>query len=169
MKGPQAVVANVGAALIAVVAVAVLLGPRVFHAASATPSPKPSSISLPPGVCALSLNQLPASQATRIEAKLVTFETAVTDDPYFRGTKGTSATGARLSYPSPTSAFYWVVAAEGEFHLNAPVPPGGALPEFNALVFHVRTDSCQIDQTTSIIAWPSWFDKLPSVADLKLK
>jgi hypothetical protein len=168
MKGPQSIVANVGAALIAIMAVAILIGPRLFHADS-VPLTNPSSMSIPPGVCVLSADQLPVSQATRIEAKLITLETALAKDPYFHRTDGRTATGARTSHQSPTPAFFWVAAAEGGFHLNAPIPPGGALPEFNELVFHVRTDSCRIDQTTSSSAWPSWFDNLPSVADLVLK
>lgn len=169
MKGSQIAIANFLAGILAIAAVGALLGPRLFHASAPTPSARHTATSLPSGVCALSVDSLPVADATRMEAKLITLESALSKDPYFPWRQDPRSTGARTSYPDSLPKFYWVVAAEGKFHLNAPVPPGGALPDFSDLVFHAAADSCQIDQVTSNGGWPTWFDQLPAVMDLKVK
>jgi len=157
------------ALLLGAAVVAVLVGPRLIQVSSPGPGPIKHPSTLPAGICMPSVDALPISQATRMEAKLITLESGLTGDPYFPWAIGSAATSARTSLPKDLPKFYWVVAAEGQFHLNIPVPPGAAPPVLINVVLHLTANSCQVAQVTAVKQWPSWFDQLPPVSDVRLK
>jgi hypothetical protein len=172
MKYPYPRIAGTVAALLGVVVVGGLMWPRLIHPTVSTPGE--SALSLPAGVCPLVTDNLPVFEATRMEAKLVTYETASASDPYFpRGVRG-SATVPRLQTPSNVSHYFWVVVGEGSFHLQFPRPPqAGSNPgSFSDVLFYVPADSCEMsggDVVRAMNTWPAWFDGMQALSDTKIK
>ncbi len=168
MTERQTRIATVVTAMLGILVVAVMLGPRLLHFSA--PAVKHLSANLPAGVCTLSTDRLPVSAATRMEAKLVTFDTAQSNDQYFPFRQDPSSSGPRINRPSPLPQYFWIVAAEGTFPDTAFQPLGtSAVGPFTGLIFYLAQDSCQVEQVRNWSGWPIWFDKMTAVADLKIK
>lgn len=156
------------------VLVAACCGRPTSQAASSSPARTgPIASSLPPGVCAPTYAQLENADATRIEAKLVTFDSLSTSDPNF-------PPGWRTP---PRSAYFWVVAEVGNFTVESHNPV--ALPTaatFHMSIGYIQTTSDPKDPETLVnpcrgiggslsgaTTWPRWFDQMPALIDVKIR
>jgi hypothetical protein len=160
------------AAVLAVLIVTVfLLIPRSGQPAQRAATPSPSFPSnLPPGVCAPTVEQLKDPGATRIEAKLVTRETLSKSDPNF-------SSGFRTAVK-----YFWVVAKLGVFNIEPIGPPPGSHftpTPFHFVLSYILATSDPSDQgmhpcsavgiTANGGPWPTWFDQMKALADVKIK
>lgn len=170
MRKAHTRIASGFAAVLGALVVIVLLGPRLLHVSP--PLARHSAQSLPAGVCPLAVDKLPVSDATRLEAKLVTFDSARVRDPDFPWRQDPSASGAREILPNPAPLFLWVVVGEGNFHLTFPRPPQSSkdVGSFNELILYIRADSCDgIALKSGGSGWPAWFDNISATAAIKIK
>ena len=177
MSGLQSWIAGLVAALLGVLVISVLVGPRLLHL-----TPRGAATytvgSLPPGVCALTTAKLELSDSTRVEAKLVTYDAAQSHDPDFPFRQYPPpfrpASWSRISLPTPTPppAYYWVVAQTGTYIWNVNhLPSATAGPStFHDVLSYVSADSCEgLGFSAGGGGWPAWFDKMPAVTDIRYK
>ena len=165
-------------ATLAIATVCVLIGARLLTSAAPS-SGQPGSNSntastLPAGVCPFSITGLPVTQATRMQAKLVGFDTALASDPNFPFKGSTISTGSRSQPPIRIANYFWVVAAAGNFHLNFPRPPGTGpeVASFSYVLFYIPADRCNMDGgyvTQGLGAWPAWFDSMQALSATTIK
>ena len=175
MNGPQSWIASVVGALLGVLVVSVLVGPRLAHLATT----RTDSASLPPGVCTLRADKLDLADSTRLEAKLVTFASADTSDPNFPWHQyppaPRPASWGRITPPPPTPlpAYYWVIAEQGQYQVDRSgfQPPSATPAVFREILAYVSADSCQGRgvRAGGRLSWPAWFDTMPAVVDIKFK
>jgi hypothetical protein len=165
-----------GALALAVVAVLLVAHYGVSSGDSPSRGTAPASrldSTLPSGVCPLSTDNLPVTSATKMEAKLVTFDVALASDPLFPFSGGSVATAARSQGPIRVANYFWVIAAAGDFEWDAPgVPAAGAPRSVPYLVEYRAADHCGIHGGTSITglgAWPAWFDSMQGLAQMTIK
>lgn len=149
-------------------------GHEVTPTGHASPTPTgPIASNLPSTVCAPTYEQLRNPEATRIEAKLVTFATASSSDPNF----------PPAWESPPRSAYFWVVAESGTFV----APPHDLGMNTEPVIFHfslgyVQAVSDSSDPETISHPcrgiggslnrdgpWPAWFDQMPALADVKIQ
>lgn len=180
MNGVQSWIAGVVATLLGVLVVSVLVAPRLLHLTPMASGPHASG-SLPPGVCSLSPAMLDLAHSTRLEAKLVTFESAENSDPNFPDRpypqSPRPASWGRITPPisTPPPAYYWVLAEQGQYHIEMigppPQPPGASPPVFREILAYVSADTCEGRSVSAggHVGWPAWFDKMPAVVDIKFK
>jgi hypothetical protein len=168
-----------------VVACAAILACMALTACShaATPVAKQSALrsgpiaaNLPDGVCAPTYEQLSDANATRIEAKLVTRETLLKNDP-------TEQPGSGWQ---PATKYFWMIAEvgsfpafpEGNFPLLKPFTPkpfGYVLDYLQANVDPSDPESvarpCRAIgfQAGPGLAWPSWYDQMTALADVTIR
>jgi len=187
VTGPQRWVAAVVGGMLAMLAVGVLVGPRLLHATpSRTGGTHATVVSLPPGVCPLSTEGWPTG-LTRIEAKLVTYES------YFGSSTPDTASSARATQRTTSPPpYFWVIAATGNYDLNTiprPAPATGTIT-IHSLWIYVRADQCAMGgaihfpiETYAMIdgwplsgesgngsdGWPAWFDQMPAVMHTKIR
>jgi hypothetical protein len=185
VTGPQRWIGGVAGGLLAVLAVGVLVGPRLVHAAPGATRTHATVVSLPAGVCPLSTEGWPPG-LTRIEAKLVTYRA------FFGSPTPEPASAARTTWLStPPPPYFWVIAATGTYDLG-PVPmpaPGIGHAIVHSLSTYVRADQCtpggaisfpfetyvMVDGwpvaglTAKGNGWPAFFDRLPAVAHMKIR
>ena len=125
----------------------------------------PIASDLPPGVCAPTYEQLLDPSATRIEAKLVTREAAMSNDP---------------ALAASSSNHFWEVAKAGQFTMNGPLPPGEVEPTLHYVVSLLQGSSdptdpesagrpCRGISITGSTTWPAWFDKMLALVDVKIR
>ncbi len=143
-----------------------------------SPSPEtgPIASGLPAGVCAPTYQQLFDANATRVEAKLVTRETLLSSDP----------TQNPRSAWQPATRYFWIIAEVGSF----PATNLGGLPRSTPFtpmpfgyVLGYRQGNVDPTDPESVAhpcrslgfqagpgpAWPSWFDKMTSLADVNVR
>ncbi len=186
MKGPQRWIAGVAGGMLAMLAVGVLVGPRLLHDTASRAAATHATVeSLPAGVCPLSTEKWPAG-LTRIEAKLVTYQA------FFGSPTPEPASSARTTWRgTPAPPYFWVIAATGAYDLG-PVPmpaPGIGHAIVHSLSSYVRADQCMaggaitfpfrtyamVDGwplaglTTKGNGWPAFFDRLPAVMHIKIR
>jgi hypothetical protein len=126
--------------MLALLTVGVLVGPRLLHVTPPRSSATHAAIiSLPSGVCPLSTDTWSTdSGSTRVEAKLVTYESFVSSDPDFSWLKEPlPASSSRPSTPPPP--YFWVIAEVGTYTLNIGHFPPYAGPH----AFHSNVDLCE--------------------------
>jgi hypothetical protein len=178
MNGPQSWIASVVAAILGVMVVSVLVGPRLLHVAPRSATTQQTG-SLPLGVCALSAEKLDLVESTRLEAKLVTYSSLESSDPDFPWRQFVPsprpASWSRLTLPTPTPPppYYWVVAGAGNYAIEIdPIHNGGkgGTASFHDSLGYVSADTCEgrggkLDSH----GWPAWFDKMLAVAEIKFK
>ena len=132
VTGPQRWVAAVVGGMLAMLAVGVLVGPRLLHATpSRTGGTHATVVSLPPGVCPLSTEGWPTG-LTRIEAKLVTYES------YFGSSTPDTASSARATQRTTSPPpYFWVIAATGNYDQiqSQDLPPQQAPSRFTPCGF----------------------------------
>lgn len=172
LKTPLPRIAGIVAVLLGIAVVCVLVWPRFIHRPASTPGQ--SVASLPGGVCPLSTHNLPVAEATRMEARLVTYQTAAASDPYFPWRAPAFASVPRLPTPSEVSHYLWVVAGEGSFHFQFPQPPqaGTDTGSFSDVLFYIPADSCDTSGGSAVRGmntWPAWFDSMKALSDTKIK
>jgi hypothetical protein len=181
------------AAGIAVLALGVLVGPRLLHAAPSRAAKAYVSVeSLPAGVCPLSTEN-GLTGLTRIEAKLVTAESAlrlIAPDATLSARQAASST--------PASSYFWVIAGTGTYYLSAyPRPPDAtaAMEIAHSVLIFVRANQCAAGGAIRLpiirlpidvygpgdglplagvsaygdYQWPASFDPLPAVVDVKIR
>lgn len=181
MNGLRSWIAGVVAAMLGVMMVSVLVGPRLLHLAPRSVPPQVTG-NLPPGVCSLSAEKLDLPNSTRVEAKLVTYRSANRSDPNFPWRQypppPRPASWSRLSLPPPTPPppYYWMVALHGVYvwnvnhlpRISSSTPPGPAT--FHDVLSYVSADTCEgRGVSAGSGGWPVWFDKMPAVVDIKFK
>jgi hypothetical protein len=186
VTGPPRWIAGVVGGMLAVLAVGVLVGPRLLHVTASRPVVTHSTVdSLPAGVCSLSTEGWPAG-LTRIEGKLVTYRA------FFGLPTPEPASSARTTWRStPAPPYFWVIAATGAYDLG-PIPmpaPGIGHSIVHSLSTYVRADQCipgaaitfpfktyvMVDGwpvsglTAGGDGWPAFFDRLPAVVQIKIR
>jgi len=178
MKAANTRLAAVLASLLAIAAVWVLMSSRLINvgvqSSDQTAAAKQSGATLPAGACPLSTANLPIAQATRMEAKLVTSDTAAASDSDFPWRMSASATEARTQGQSDAPRYVWVIAGAGNFHFAFPRPPeaGNTAGTFSDLVYYIPADTCGIEggyDVRGMEAWPTWFDAMVALSDTKIK
>jgi hypothetical protein len=177
MRSRGVIVSGVIAVSLAVALVAVLLVSRLAMsdrlASRQHVSTKQAISRLPGDACPLSTYSLPVADATRIDAKLVTFDVAMASDPYFPFRGSTLATASRSQGPIRVANYFWVIAAAGTFEWNFPRPPTtGNLPPLHYVVEYFPADRCGIDGGTSVEGlgeWPAWFESMRGLAEATIK
>lgn len=139
------------------------------------PSPTPTgpiASNLPTGVCAPTYQDLRNPEATKIEAKLVTIDTLSASDPDFPpGWKS-----------PPRSTYFWVVAELGAFTVRPHSITGYASPRtFELALGYIQATSDPSDPETLVhpcrsiggsmsnASWPSWFDEMSALIDVKIR
>lgn len=177
--------------MLAVLTVGVLVGPRLLHVMPPSRGGTHATVvRLPPGVCQLSTESWSTeSDSTRVEAKLVTYESFVSSDPDFSWLKEPlPASSARPSTPPPP--YFWVIAEVGTYTFNiGHFPPYAGPHTFRDLWIYVRADQCTAGgairfpvQTRTPVdgwplsglhadgnGWPAWFDQMPAVTYIKIR
>jgi hypothetical protein len=188
VTGPPRWIAGVVAGMLAVLAVGVLVAPRLLHATPSRTATHTAVESLPLGVCPLSTEGLADASTSRMEAKLITFRSFVSSDPDFRWLQNPDVQRQRTT---PPPRYFWVIVSSGTFDLGLiprPMPQTG--PEtFHDLWIYVRADQCTAGgaihfpiQTNTPVdswpldgmsanskGWPSWFDQMPAVMHMNIR
>jgi hypothetical protein len=194
-RGAGWLFAGAAAAALGVLLVGVfLLMPRSPQVAQRAIAPSPSFPSpsfpsnLPAGVCAPTVEQLADPNATRIEAKLVTRKTLSTSDPTFhqawqpavkyfwvvakigyfpmppdfpRPPKPPVTPTAASVKPTPTP----VTSAPVQYMLTYLQANDGYPSDPEWVAHPCRGISLRVD----IAPWPTWFDQMNALADVKIK
>lgn len=178
-RGAGRLLAGVAGVALAVLVVGVVGGlPGPAQRASRAPNASPSfPANLPPGVCAPTVEQLSDSDATRIEAKLVTVNTLSKSDPDFP-----------IGWKSPPrSGYFWVVAELGSFYIEPigvpqdPVSTPDSPKPFHFMLTYIQATIDPSDPETiahpcrgiGLMAnggpWPAWFDQMQAIADVQIR
>ncbi len=198
MTGPPRWIAGAIGAMLAVLTVVVLVAPRLLHVMPPRNTARHAAVlSLPPGVCPLSTESWSAdSESTRVEAKLVTYDSLVSSDPDFSWLKEPlPASSTRTTPATTTPPYYWVIASIGNYSLDGvprppmPAPPTGTRT-FHVMWIYLRADDCVHGGTIRFPAnldlapndgwptsglhadgsgWPAWFDQMPGLAHVKIR
>jgi hypothetical protein len=177
VNGVQSWIAGVVATLLGVLVVSVLVAPRLLHLTPLAAGPYASG-SLPPGVCSLSPAMLDLAHSTRVEAKLVTFDSADKNDPEFPfrqyppPTRPASWSRITLPTPTPPPSYYWVIAEKGVYVWNVGhgFGPDTGPSTFHDVLDYVSADTCEgRGVSAGGGGWPAWFDTMPAVTDIKYK
>jgi hypothetical protein len=160
-------------ALAVIGSIATACGGHTSQSAVRSPSPtSPIASNLPPGVCAPTYEELMNPDATRIEAKLVTFDILMRSDPDFPPGWMTP----------PRSAYFWVVALQGSFTVQPHSIAGNSTPQtFHLAIGYIQANSdasdpetiahpCRgIGGSTTNGPWPAWFDQMAALDDVKIR
>lgn len=172
-------IVRVAATLLMVVAMAGCGGQLSARQPATSPEPSgPIATNLPTGVCAPTYQELRDPHATKIEAKLVARQTFVSANPQDRPGPGFQS----------AMKYFWVIAELGVFpEGNFPRPPNPSVTQvtpkpWNYLLVIRRgnidpadpesvTDACGSIgvEAGSGLTWPSWFDQMSALVQVKIR